>query len=378
MKKYLKYCLSALVLILCGSAYAQEAVIEDVSFLVQYITRDTEGTRYSVALSKSFTQSEHGRELLRRVHDYSELAMNHMARKNMVNGLEQAKKSAYAEIFEVYEKNLAANKQFLAEGNITKEEFEKRKAQNEERRAAAEKQMQELIKAAKGQSDDLLNDIPDTPMPDDTEALLNELYRYAVGGKAYKHIVNMGKGLLNVSNEENGAASWGIINLLDNKLFEEKYYASPSYSGKHELFVLKNAQGQYGLFHYNGTPVIAFQKHELVIEHSMDCLVQYNVNNGSQTVLDLQGNPRFTYQTLRAVDGRYWDAKNSNNRWGAVDKDNNVLIPFKYNYIFGVVERETHREFIAGELDTHDELYDFETLEHVANRVNRKIIYLKK
>ena len=110
----------------------------------------------------------------------------------------------------------------------------------------------------------------------------------------------------------------------------------------------------------------------------MDCLVQYNVNNGSQTVLDLQGNPRFTYQTLRAVDGRYWDAKNSNNRWGAVDKDNKVLIPFKYNYIFGVVERETHREFIAGELDTHDELYDFETMEHVANRVNRKIIYLTK
>ncbi len=366
------------LLLLSGQSKAQEAVIEDVSFLVQYIKGDTEGTRYSVALSKSFTQSEHGRELLRRVHDYSELAMNHMARKSMVNGLEQAKESAYAEIRENYEKNLAANKQFLAEGNITKEEFEKRKAQNEERRAAAEKQMQELFKDAKGQSEDMLHNIPETTMPDDTEALLQELYRYAVGGKAYKHIVNMGKGLLNVSNEENGATSWGIINLLDNKLFDEKYYASPSYSRKHELFVLKNAQGQYGLFHYNGTPVIAFQKHELVIEHSMDCLVQYNVNNGSQTVLDLQGNPRFTYQTLRAVDGRYWDAKNSNNRWGAVDKDNNVLIPFKYNYIFGVVEDKTHREFIAGELDTHDELYDFETMEHVANRVNRKIIYLTK
>ncbi|MCQ2268968.1 MAG: hypothetical protein MJZ83_08885 [Bacteroidaceae bacterium] len=376
--KHLKSFLILALLLLTGQSKAQEAVIEDVSFLVQYIKGDTEGTRYSVALSKSFTQSEHGRELLKRVHDYSELAMNHMARKNTVNGLEQAKESAYAEIFEVYEKNLAANKQFLAEGHITKEEFEKRKAQNEERRAALEKQMQEQLKDTKELLGGMLNNIPDTPMPDDTEALLNELYRYAVGGKAYKFIVNMGKGLLNVSDELSGTASWGIINLLDNKLFEEKYYASPSYSGKHELFVLKNAQGQYGLFHYNGTPVIAFQKHELVIEHSMDCLVQYNVNNGSQTVLDLQGNPRFTYQTLRAVDGRYWDAKNSNNRWGAVDKDNNVLIPFKYNYIFGVVERETHREFIAGELDTHDELYDFETLEHVANRVNRKIIYLTK
>lgn len=366
------------LLLLSGQSKAQEAVIEDVSYLVQYIKGDTEGTRYSVALSKSFTQSEHGRELLRRVHDYSELAMNHMVRKSTVNGLEQAKESAYAEIFEVYEKNLAANKQFLAEGHITKEEFEKRKAQNEERRAALEKQMQEQLKDTKELLGDMLNNIPDTPMPDDTEALLNELYRYAVGGKAYKFIVNMGKGLLNVSDELSGTASWGIINLLDNKLFDEKYYASPSYSRKHELFVLKNAQGQYGLFHYNGTPVIAFQKNELVIEHSMDCLVQYNVNNGSQTVLDLQGNPRFTYQTLRAIDGRYWDAKNSNNRWGAVDKDNNVLIPFKYNYIFGVVEDKTNREFVAGELDTHDELYDFETLEHVANRVNRKIIYLKK
>ena len=113
------------LLLLSGQSKAQEAVIEDVSFLVQYIKGDTEGTRYSVALSKSFTQSEHGRELLKRVHDYSELAMNHMARKNTVNGLEQAKESAYAEIFEVYEKNLAANKQFLAEGHITKEEFQK-------------------------------------------------------------------------------------------------------------------------------------------------------------------------------------------------------------------------------------------------------------
>ena len=376
--KQLKSIFILVLLLLSGQLRAQEAVIEDVSYLVQYIKGDTEGTRYSVALSKSFTQSEHGRELLRRVHDYSELAMNHMARKNTVNGLEQAKESAYAEIFEVYEKNLAANKQFLAEGHITKEEFEKRKAQNEERRAALEKQMQEQLKDTKELLGDMLNNIPDTPMPDDTEALLNELYRYAVGGKAYKFIVNMGKGLLNVGDELSGTASWGIINLLDNKLFDEKYYASPSYSRKHELFVLKNAQGQYGLFRYNGTPVIAFQKHELDIEHSMDCLVQYNVNNGSQTVLDLQGNPRFTYQTLRAVDGRYWDAKNSNNRWGAVDKDNNVLIPFKYNYIFGVVEDKTNREFIAGELDTHDELYDFETMEHVANRVNRKIIYLTK
>lgn len=376
--KQLKSIFILVLLLLSGQSKAQEAVIEDVSFLVQYIKGDTEGTRYSVALSKSFTQSEHGRELLRRVHDYSELAMNHMARKSTVNGLEQAKESAYAEIFEVYEKNLAANKQFLAEGHITKEEFEKRKAQNEERRAALEKQMQEQLKDTKELLGDMLNNIPDTPMPDDTETLLNELYRYAVGGKAYKFIVNMGKGLLNVSDELSGTASWGIINLLDNKLFDEKYYASPSYSRKHELFVLKNAQGQYGLFRYNGTPVIAFQKNELDIEHSMDCLVQYNANNGSATVMDLQGNPRFTYQTLRAVDGRYWDAKNSNNRWGAVDKDNNVLIPFKYNYIFGVVEDKTNREFVAGELDTHDELYDFETLEHVANRVNRKIIYLTK
>ena len=376
--KQLKSIFILVLLLLSGQLRAQEAVIEDVSYLVQYIKGDTEGTQYSVALSKSFTQSEHGRELLQRVHDYSELAMNHVARNSMVNGLEQAKKGAFAEILENYEKNLAANKQFLAEGNISKEEFEKRKAQNEERRAAAEKQMQELIKAAKGQSDDMLNDIPDTPMPDDTEALLKELYRYAVGGKAYKHIVNMGKGLLNVSNEENGAASWGIINLLDNKLFDEKYYASPSYSRKHDLFVLKNAQGQYGLFHYNGTPVIAFQKNELVIEHSMNCLVQYNANNGSATVLDLQGNPRFTYQTLRAVGGKYWDAKDSNNRWGAVDKDNNVLIPLKYSYIFDIVEDKTNRDFIAGELDTHDELYDSETLEHVADRVNGKIIYIKK
>lgn len=79
-----------------------------------------------------------------------------------------------------------------------------------------------------------------------------------------------------------------------------------------------------------------------------------------------------------AVGGKYWVVSDGKNRWGAVDKDNKVLIPFKYNYIFGVVERENHREFIAGELDTHDELYDFETMEHVANRVNRKIIYLKK
>ena len=368
------------LLLLSGQSKAQEMVIEDVSYLVEYIKGDTEGTQYLVALSKSFTQSEHGRELLRRVHDYSELAMNHMARKNTVNGLEQAKESAYAGIFEAYEKNLAANKQFLAEGHITKEEFEKRKAQNEERRAAAEKQMQEQLKNTKALLGDMLNNIPDTPMPDDTEALLNELYRYAVGGKAYKFIVNMGKGLLNVSDESSNTASWGIINLLDNKLFDEKYYASPSYSRKHELFVLKNAQGQYGLFRYNGTPVIAFQKHELVIEHSMDCLVQYNANNGNQTVLDLQGNPRFTHNTLRAIGGKYWVVSDGKNRWGAVDKDNKVLIPLKYSYIFAVDEDKTNREFIAGEMPdySHDELYDPETMEHVANRVDGKIIYKTK
>lgn len=38
MKKYLKYCLSALVLILCGSAYAQEAVVESIAWIVWYST----------------------------------------------------------------------------------------------------------------------------------------------------------------------------------------------------------------------------------------------------------------------------------------------------------------------------------------------------
>lgn len=79
-----------------------------------------------------------------------------------------------------------------------------------------------------------------------------------------------------------------------------------------------------------------------------------------------------------AVGGKYWVVSDGKNRWGAVDKDNKVLIPLKYSYIFDIVEDKTHREFVAGELDTHDELYDPETMEHVANRVNGKIIYLSK
>ena len=79
-----------------------------------------------------------------------------------------------------------------------------------------------------------------------------------------------------------------------------------------------------------------------------------------------------------AVDGKYWVVSHGKNRWGAVDKDNKVLIPLKYSYIFAVVDDKTHREFEAGELDSHDELYDPETMEHVANRVNGKIIYLSK
>ncbi len=78
--KQLKSIFFLVLLLLSGHLSAQEAVIEDVSYLVQYIKGDTEGTQYSVALSKSFTQSEHGRELLRRVHckpvEYSLYAQN--------------------------------------------------------------------------------------------------------------------------------------------------------------------------------------------------------------------------------------------------------------------------------------------------------------
>ena len=41
-------------------------------------------------------------------------------------------------------------------------------------------------------------------------------------------------------------------------------------------------------------------------------------------------------------------------------------------------QMKNDKQYEDRDIDTHDELYDFETMEHVANRVNRKIIYLTK
>lgn len=370
--KYLKLIL-LLFILLPGMANAQEMVIEDITFLVRYVTGDNE--RHHVAVTKSFAESDHGSELMERVRDYENRAVDYNVHQDAVKGQEKMKEyDPYAELDRIYDEWLGLDKDLLDKGHITKEEFEKRKARNMENRAEAKKSMRREVESIKEMSNAMVK-YTSGEMPDDAEELLKDLYKYAVGGKSFRHITDLGKGLVNVSDGIGDGPSWGIINLFDTQLFEQKYYSVRSRYPERDIFVLRNAQNQYGLFHYNGTPVMPMQKNEIWIDPEMATLLMFS--NRGITVLDFEGNPRFTYVKLNCICGKYWAALNSNGSWGLVDKDNKVLLPFKYvnvNWTSGNHGKVMITAYTtAGENDRAD-LFDPDTMEHIGKIINGRTV----
>ena len=366
--KYLKLIL-LLFILLPGMANAQEMVIEDITFLVRYVTGDNE--RHHVAVTKSFAESDHGSELMERVRDYENRAVDYEVHQDAVKGQEKIKENGSSEIDKMYDEYLAFDKKDLDAGHITTEEYEKRKAHFNELKVKVKKDVVESIK----EITNAMVKYTSGEMPDDAEELLKDLYKYAVGGKSFRHITDLGKGLVNVSDGIGDGPSWGIINLFDTQLFEQKYYSVRSRYPERDIFVLRNAQNQYGLFHYNGTPVMPMQKNEIWIDPEMATLLMFS--NRGITVLDFEGNPRFTYVKLNCICGKYWAALNSNGSWGLVDKDNKVLLPFKYvdvNWTSGNHGKVMITAYTtAGENDRAD-LFDPDTMEHIGKIINGRTV----
>lgn len=366
--KYLKLIL-LLFILLPGMANAQEMVIEDITFLVRYVTGDNE--RHHVAVTKSFAESDHGSELMKRVRDYENRAVDYNVHQDAVKGQEKMKENGSSEIDKMYDEYLAFDKKDLDAGRITTEEYEKRKAHYNELKVKVKKDVVESIK----EMSNAMVKYTSGEMPDDAEELLKDLYKYAVGGKSFRHITDLGKGLVNVSDGIGDGPSWGIINLFDTQLFEQKYYSVRSRYPERDIFVLRNAQNQYGLFHYNGTPVMPMQKNEIWIDPEMATLLMFS--NRGITVLDFEGTPRFTYVKLNCICGKYWAALNSNGSWGLVDKDNKVLLPFKYvnvNWTSGNHGKVMITAYTtAGENDRAD-LFDPDTMEHIGKIINGRTV----
>lgn len=347
---------------------AQEMEIVDVTALTQLTTG--KDTKQMLVLTKDFVASERGAGLLNRLNACVESANNEQLSQSARKAQEYANgKSPADEADKYYDELIAYLDKDFAKGYMSRDEYEKKKAEIENRRKEFKK---ELAKEMKQMSEMMgkVADIADKPkMKDTPKELLNDLIRNSVGGKTWRHATSMGKGIVMVSDGNALEYSWGVMNVIDTPIFPEQYQVY-AWDADSELIILENDSQQRGLFRYDGTELIAFNDNEMWLD-----LGHPIVNTGKEfQALDHDGKLMFAYPEIRSFE-KYWTVKGDNVKWGVVDNNGEVLVPIKYCGIFDADSNGKH--YIGGFITSGSndmDLYDPETWQMVGKRINQKVI----
>lgn len=355
--------------VLCTtSLYAQRMTVVDITNIMQYVNDDS--LTYQVAVSESFANSDHGRELLKRV-ERCELCA---AKNNGIRTVEKINAHDYGkDVDKKLNSTIADLQQAKDQGMISAEDFAKYKAEYEKlfgdmKDAVTEQKREYQRNPAKN-----LYSEAELKMPEDPDALVKELFRYAAGGQYYREVRGMGKGMACVTNGKPNDYTWGVINLFNQEIFPQKYLLR-GYTATNDLLVLEKEGAQYGLFHYNGECVIPFQKNEMQIKNYHALM---HTSSGDK-VIDKNGKTLFSYPIIIARDGM-WEVQYKPFNWGVVADDGTILIPLKYGMIWKWELEGTEYVGAFYKQDSFDcDLYDPKTWELVGKHIRGEIIMNKK
>lgn len=356
-----------LLSVLCTtSLYAQRMTVVDITNIMQYVNDDS--LTYQVAVSESFANSERGQKLLSRVKK-CELC----AAKNIGIRI-QEKLNAHdfgADVDNKLNSIIADLQKAKDQGMISAEDFAKYKAENEKMFGETKDAVTEEQKKSRENPVKNLYSEAELKMPEDPEALVKELCRYAVGGRYYREVKGMGKGMACVTNGRPNDYTWGVINLFDQEIFPQQY-SLHGYTATNDLLVLEKEGGQYGLFHYNGECVIPFQENRMEIQNYHAVM---HTSSGDK-VIDNNGKTLFCYRTVYVREGM-WEVLNKPLQWGVVADDGTVLIPLKYGMIWRIEDTDYVGGFYSQKSWDCD-LYDSKTWELVGKRIQGEYIMNKK
>ena len=359
----------------CYAQKTEDVVIVDVTELTQYLSEgNNDKTPQKLAFAKTFAESERGADLLQRLDLCIQRAGNAMLNQGSKKAQETfTDDNAKKAVDEMYDNYLAFDEKEYKEGDISKEEFERRKANNEKMRAEV---LKSLLKDMSGwqemaQKIDGFTSGENSEMPEDPQHLLNDLKRYAIGGKMWHYINALGRGTVSITDHEGYEEYWGVMNLLDREIFPQQYDVRDNNPERNFIILKKN--GQYGMFRYTGESIIPFSKNEMWEDHYM----QYPIRVTSQgyQALDENGKVVFTYPYIEGEKG-FWTVHNNAKKWGAVDKNGTILIPIKYEGIFPA-DGDNGQKYMGGYTTpgTDDmDLYDPKTWKMVGRRVKGKIV----
>ena len=355
--------------VLCTtSLYAQRMTVVDITNIMQYVNDDS--LTYQVAISESFANSDQGRDLLERVKKCEMCAAKNIGIRI------QERLNAHdfgADVDDKLNSIIADLQQAKDQGMISAEDFAKYKAENEKMFGETKDAVTEEQKKSRENPVKNLYSEAELKMPEDPEALVKELCRYAVGGQYYREVRGMGKGMACVTNGKPNDYTWGVINLFNQEIFPQKYLLR-GFTATNDLLVLEKEGAQYGLFHYNGECVIPFQKNEMKIQlyHAL-----MHTPSGDK-VIDKNGKTLFSYPKIIARDGM-WEVQHKPFNWGVVADDGTVLIPLKYGMIWKWELEGTEYVGAFYKQDSFDcDLYDSKTWELVGKRIQGEFIMNKK
>lgn len=376
--KRLFFILSLLFAMHLGAQEVADVVIVDITELTQYLSEGSKDkTSQRLAFAKTFAESERGADMLQRLDLCIQRAGNAMLNQGAKKAQETfTDNNAKNFVDEMYDRNLADYEKWYKAGDISKEEFEQLKAENEEMRAEVLKGVLKEMNSMKGIAKALEGTTSgeNSEMPEDPRSLINDLKRYAIGGKAWRYVHALGRGTVKVTDKEGYEDLWGVMNLLDREIFPQQYDIR-DYNPKRNFIILKK-KGQYGMFRYSGENIIPFSNNEMW----EDALMEYPIRVTPQgyQALNENGKVMFTYPYIVGENG-CWTVRNKEKKWGAVGNDGTILIPIKYNKIFPA-DGDNGEKYMGGYTTpgTDDmDLYDLKTKQMVGKRINGKIILNK-
>lgn len=380
MKKLL-FTLSLLCALNLGAQKVSDVVIVEVTALTQYLSKDEKDkTPQHLAFSKSFAESERGRDLLQRLDLCIQRAGNALMNKGAKKAKDTFKNNSATddEVDKMYDIYLKDIEDAYKNKAIDETEYKRRVKQNESMRAELKKKMRGL-QASWAEMAEKIEGITggdNSEMPEDPQRLMHELKRIAIGSKTWHYIQDLGRGTVAVTDKEGYEHYWGVMNILDTKIFPEEYNVH-SFSAERNLIVLEKENKQRGLYRYNGECIVPFNSKEMWL----DAIMNYPIvvtPNGYQA-LDENGKVLFTYPEIYGESGQ-WVVKGKDKKWGVVAQDGSIRIPLKYLKIFPATGDDGTRYlggFTTPGSDDMD-LYDMTTWQMVGKRVNGKIKLMKQ
>jgi hypothetical protein len=159
-----------------------------------------------------------------------------------------------------------------------------------------------------------------------------------------------------------------VINTQGNILFSGAQYEKISDFHEGVAWVKKN--GRWGLINKNGKIVIPFSAKQYddygYYQNGVIWVMERKYGEVKYGVIDTKGNliiPTMYDDFSYFEDNLAWAKKNG--KWGIIDKNNKVVVPFQYNFDCDECENPAHEE---SEFDHNylDDLYEFKFRENIA------------